>query len=157
MSSVGSPSDVQDGTADFAGGVFDFNDDPVSQRLAPTHEAFDEQAQAEYAAQDALELGALPGSHPSVSNMTYVLPRAGRLVIFSAGQENLHRVARVAAGNRLTLSLWFTLDPKFEFQYFLDGQPHQQVLSAARRRKGRGGRRRRKPAPNGDSSARAEL
>ena len=37
-----------------------------------------------------------------------VLPRRGRLVAFSSGPENGHRVARVERGARTALALWFT-------------------------------------------------
>ena len=161
LSTVGSPADVADSAADFVGGVFDFNDDPASQRLAPTHDAFDEGLRAAFTGEDVVELDQLPSSHPAVSNMTYVLPRAGRLVIFSAGEENLHRVARVQAGTRLTLSLWFTLDPKFQFEYFLDGKPHEQVLTAAKA-KAKNGRSKNRRAKNSrrrhqGSASRSEL
>ena len=37
-----------------------------------------------------------------------ILPRRGRLVAFSSGPENGHRVARVERGARTALALWFT-------------------------------------------------
>ena len=37
-----------------------------------------------------------------------ILPRRGRLVAFSSGPENGHRVARVEQGARTALALWFT-------------------------------------------------
>jgi len=39
----------------------------------------------------------------------WVAPRRGRLVSFTAGPENLHRVDRVTSGLRFALSMWFTL------------------------------------------------
>ena len=39
-----------------------------------------------------------------------VQPRCGRLVGFSAGQENLHGVTAVTKGKRCAIALWFTLD-----------------------------------------------
>eukprot|EP00939_MAST-03C_sp_MAST-3C-sp1_P001947 g1947.t1 len=52
-------------------------------------------------------------------------PARGRLVIFSAGQENLHQVRQVATGTRLVLSLWFTCDETRRFDAFLDGEAHR--------------------------------
>jgi len=37
-----------------------------------------------------------------------VEPRAGRLVMFDAGLRNVHRVERVAAGERVALAAWFS-------------------------------------------------
>ena len=37
-----------------------------------------------------------------------IIPRRGRLVAFSSGPENGHRVARVERGARTALALWFT-------------------------------------------------
>ena len=37
-----------------------------------------------------------------------VLPKAGRLLLFRSGPENLHRVEHVVHGYRYTLALWFT-------------------------------------------------
>ncbi len=134
LSTAGDDDQVAAGDADFSGGVFDFNDDAGCRQLAPTHAEYVPEAEVAFVEQDSADVGGLQGSHPSVANMTFVLPKAGRVVLFSAGQENLHRVARVRAGSRLTLSLWFTLNPKYEFEYFLDGQPHEQALKAARAR-----------------------
>ena len=49
----------------------------------------------------------------SVTDLTpdvRVKPRCGRLVGFSAGQENLHGVLGVTKGRRCAIALWFTLD-----------------------------------------------
>jgi hypothetical protein len=53
-----------------------------------------------------------------------VLPRAGRLLAFSAGHENEHAVRRVASGTRFVFSMWFTCDPRREFATFLDNRAH---------------------------------
>eukprot|EP00937_MAST-01D_sp_MAST-1D-sp2_P003635 g3635.t1 len=53
-----------------------------------------------------------------------VEPARGRLVIFSSGRENVHRVARVDSGERLTMSIWFTCDKRRRFKNFLDGKMH---------------------------------
>eukprot|EP00747_Dinoflagellata_sp_TGD_P221952 gnl/TRDRNA2_/TRDRNA2_93713_c0_seq1.p1 gnl/TRDRNA2_/TRDRNA2_93713_c0~~gnl/TRDRNA2_/TRDRNA2_93713_c0_seq1.p1 ORF type:complete len:194 (-),score=28.28 gnl/TRDRNA2_/TRDRNA2_93713_c0_seq1:32-613(-) len=42
----------------------------------------------------------------------WVAPRRGRLVTFSAGPENLHRVDRVTWGARFALAMWFTLSER---------------------------------------------
>ena len=50
----------------------------------------------------------------SVTDLTpdiRVKPRCGRLVGFSAGQENLHGVLGVTKGRKCAIALWFTLDP----------------------------------------------
>lgn len=39
-----------------------------------------------------------------------ILPRRGRLVAFSSGTENEHRVERVSRGARTALALWFACD-----------------------------------------------
>lgn len=51
-------------------------------------------------------------------------PRAGRIVMFSSGQENPHRVERLLSGQRYVLAFWFTCDPDREFEIFLDGNAH---------------------------------
>jgi predicted 2-oxoglutarate/Fe(II)-dependent dioxygenase YbiX len=62
-------------------------------------------------------------STPSKVELT-VEPRAGRVVIFTAGSENPHMVERVTSGDRLVLSFWFTCNVKREFEIFLDGAAH---------------------------------
>jgi len=54
-----------------------------------------------------------------------VLPRAGRLLVFSSSEENPHHFARVTAGRRLAMSMWYTCDAAREFESFLDGKPHE--------------------------------
>lgn len=39
----------------------------------------------------------------------WVAPRQARLLFFSAGSENVHRVGRVTRGARFALAMWFTL------------------------------------------------
>jgi hypothetical protein len=65
-----------------------------------------------------------------------VLPRAGRLLVFTSGPENAHQVRRVEAGRRITFSMWFTCDREREFATFLDGRAH---LHFAKARTGGGG------------------
>ena len=55
-----------------------------------------------------------------------VEPRAGRLSIFTSGDENLHQVMRVRRGQRHVLALWFTCDPERKFASFLDGKVHDR-------------------------------
>ena len=58
--------------------------------------------------------------------VTYdISPSAGRLVSFTAGMENTHRVQRVTGGTRYVLSFWFTCDVERSFDTFLDGQAHR--------------------------------
>ena len=45
-----------------------------------------------------------------------VLPRAGRLLIFTAGRENPHQVRRVLSGERNTVSMWYTCDTRHALQ-----------------------------------------
>ena len=39
-----------------------------------------------------------------------MVPRAGTVVAYFAGQENTHRVRQVESGRRVTLAMWFTAD-----------------------------------------------
>jgi hypothetical protein len=41
-----------------------------------------------------------------------VTPVRGRLIVFSSGEENPHAVGRVTAGERVTLNLWLSRDPR---------------------------------------------
>jgi len=54
-----------------------------------------------------------------------VKPERGKLVSFTAGSENLHRVNVVRGGTRYVLSFWFTCDENKEFENFLDGEVHR--------------------------------
>lgn len=51
-------------------------------------------------------------------------PLRGRVVMFTSGPENLHRVERVTEGQRFVLAFWFTCDARRRFEIFLDGQAH---------------------------------
>jgi hypothetical protein len=55
---------------------------------------------------------------------TIVEPRKGRLILFSSGLENYHRVERVLSGQRFVLAFWFTCDAAKRFEIYLDGQAH---------------------------------
>ena len=57
-----------------------------------------------------------------------VLPRRGRLVSFTSGPENLHRVTQVRKGHRVTLSAWWTCDSSKRLSSFLDGKAHTLVV-----------------------------
>lgn len=58
-----------------------------------------------------------------------VPPKAGRLVSFTAGNENPHRLTLVRSGTRYVLSFWFTCDRRMEFENFLDGDAHASYKS----------------------------
>jgi hypothetical protein len=58
-----------------------------------------------------------------------VEPAAGRLVIFSSGQENLHQVRQVHRGTRYVMSMWFTCNPDRYFPDFLDGNMHTHFVN----------------------------
>ena len=60
-----------------------------------------------------------------------VVPRRGRLAMFSAGAENPHRVTRVEKGERIVLSMWFTCDERRRFKNFLDGKAHDRFEKEA--------------------------
>ena len=59
-----------------------------------------------------------------------VEPKRGRLVVFSAGRENLHLVREVSRGTRWVMSMWFTCDPTRTFDAFLDGRAHRYFNEA---------------------------
>jgi predicted RNase H-like nuclease len=61
-----------------------------------------------------------------------VEPLPGRVVIFSSGAENTHRVERVTAGERFVLAFWFTCDVSREFEIFLDGSAHLEFSGKIR-------------------------
>ncbi|KAL4175440.1 hypothetical protein KRP22_000406 [Phytophthora ramorum] len=56
---------------------------------------------------------------------TVVEPARGRLMMFTAGSENLHVVRKVETGTRYVLSLWFSCDERKHFHNFLDGEMHK--------------------------------
>jgi hypothetical protein len=72
----------------------------------------------------------VPGSYPNLAAPTAadveleVEPRAGRVVVFTAGHENLHQVERLLSGERYVLSFWFTCNKQRQFEIFLDGKAH---------------------------------
>ena len=47
-----------------------------------------------------------------------VTPRAGRLVAFSSGLENLHQVREVTRGERFVLAMWFTCSAEHAYNDF---------------------------------------
>lgn len=51
-------------------------------------------------------------------------PRAGRIALFSSGQENPHFVERLTGGQRFVLAFWFSCVPSKQFEIFLDGKSH---------------------------------
>lgn len=53
-------------------------------------------------------------------------PKAGRLVSFTGGNENPHKVNIVRGGTRYVLSFWFTCSSEHAFPAFLDGEIHKQ-------------------------------
>lgn len=57
-------------------------------------------------------------------NRTIVYPKAGRFITFKSDNTNIHRVNKVKSGYRTTISCWFTLNKKYEFSNFLDGEVH---------------------------------
>jgi len=59
-----------------------------------------------------------------------VEPRAARLLLFTSGPENWHRVERVTSGDRFVFSMWFTCDPRRQFRTFLDGEAHTGFAGA---------------------------
>lgn len=61
---------------------------------------------------------------------TVVEPAASRLLIFTSGRENPHRVQKVTAGVRYVLSFWFTCHEQFAFANFLDGKAHRTFKGA---------------------------
>ena len=64
-----------------------------------------------------------------------VIPKAGKLIVFSAGMENPHRVNIVESGTRFVLSFWFTCDERLMFDNFLDGSAHAHFGSIAEKEK----------------------
>lgn len=63
-----------------------------------------------------------------------VEPKPGRLVIFSSGEENPHRVEPVLSGQRFVLSFWFTTDVARKFEIYLDGRAHTRFSHSMRER-----------------------
>ena len=44
-----------------------------------------------------------------------VEPKAGRLITFTSGLENLHRAEQVTAGKRYILAMWFTCSEEHQY------------------------------------------
>lgn len=61
-------------------------------------------------------------------------PKAGRVVMFSSGPENPHRVERLLSGQRFVLAFWFTCDLSREFEIFLDGNAHTEFSRSIKSR-----------------------
>lgn len=53
-----------------------------------------------------------------------VQPRAGRLLLFTSGTENMHNLDLVTGGERFVFSMWFSCHPGRRFTTFLDGRAH---------------------------------
>lgn len=53
-----------------------------------------------------------------------VAPARGRLLTFTAGDENLHQAQQVETGTRYVMSMWFTCNKARELPNFLDGKAH---------------------------------
>ena len=47
-----------------------------------------------------------------------VLPRCGKMAVFTAGPENIHGVEQIFAGERCVLAAWYSLDKTFEVKDF---------------------------------------
>ena len=78
-----------------------------------------------------------------------VQPLAGRLVTFSSGLENLHRVEQVTRGTRYVLAMWFTCSEAHRYKDKADlggdggeGQEGRAIADHGQGRKGRGWRQR---------------
>jgi hypothetical protein len=107
---------LSDAGADFTGGRF---------RFYGGGEPGEGTVEAEEA---ALAAGGEPSSGPED---VLIEPRRGRLLLFTSGPENWHRLERVAGGERVTFSMWFTCDPRREFAAFLDGRAHVDFTASS--------------------------
>ncbi|XP_038053135.1 prolyl 3-hydroxylase 2-like [Patiria miniata] len=67
---------------------------------------------------DNFEGGEFVFAHHNFTFQSHLKPKCGRLVGFSAGEENLHGVKAVLSGRRCALALWFTEDPRYQEQEF---------------------------------------
>eukprot|EP00656_Telonema_subtile_P007499 TRINITY_DN13519_c0_g1_i1.p1 TRINITY_DN13519_c0_g1~~TRINITY_DN13519_c0_g1_i1.p1 ORF type:complete len:227 (+),score=56.94 TRINITY_DN13519_c0_g1_i1:50-730(+) len=92
---------------DFQAGEFEFVDDPRLQE-ADSQEALEELASSIY---DSPCSADIPQEF-----RTAVLPKIGRLLMFRAGLENPHFVARVKQGCRHLFSVWLTSNPLYGHQ-----------------------------------------
>ncbi|XP_022097822.1 prolyl 3-hydroxylase 2-like [Acanthaster planci] len=57
-------------------------------------------------------------AHPNMTYQAHLKPKCGRLVVFSAGEENVHGAKAVLSSRRCALALWFTEDPRYQEQEF---------------------------------------
>jgi hypothetical protein len=71
-----------------------------------------------------LDAAGLPSPEREAQGDLVVEPRAARLLLFTSGPENWHRVERVTSGDRFVFSMWFTCDSSRQFRTFLDGEAH---------------------------------
>ena len=120
---------------DFDGGDFAFLDDAAAAAAPAAGEgagagagagAAEAEAEAEAEARVRSQLETAPGAREWPWAAAHVVePAPGRFVAFSAGQENVHHVARVLRGERFVLSMWFTCDARRRFRSFLDGKEHR--------------------------------
>lgn len=111
--------------ANFSGGRFRFYAaEPAGGTYAP-----DSDREAAEDAQPSSSAAAIAGDD---GHEVLIEPRAGRLLTFSAGAENWHRVERVGAGERYVLSLWFTCDATKRFRPRYDGRAHSRFDGGAR-------------------------
>ena len=53
-------------------------------------------------------------SFQSGSPPLHISPAAGMLLVYTADDRNVHGVEEVASGERLTFTMWFTLDEAFQ-------------------------------------------
>lgn len=108
---------------DFVGGEFEFIDEVDGEPGPDDHDPRGTPASRAIEASTAYPEIAVPAPGTHWVNHT-ILPRAGRLLVFSSGAENLHRVRPVLGGTRVVLSMWYSCDKDREFDTFLDGAPH---------------------------------
>jgi len=57
---------------------------------------------------------AAPGPTGHLEETSSLEPGCGRLVVFTAGEENIHGVRAVEAGERCVLAAWYTTDQQYE-------------------------------------------
>jgi len=93
---------------DFEGGGFEFVDVPDIDSME-SQEELSQAMEERYPVYAGRERSIPPG------HTRPVLPARGRLLIFTAGKENPHRVRQVTSGSRHLLSVWLTLDPRYGY------------------------------------------
>ena len=59
----------------------------------------------------------------------YIMPKAGRLVLFTGGLENLHTVHRVTNGTRYVLAMWFSCSRD---EKYVDQEPNTPLSTIPR-------------------------